>query len=162
MEVTGVTIGQTARDYADTVDTARIWRAEKTAEAHCKAARTLFRALKAAENDNFGETEGLFCDLGIAVINVQLSQFGGEHRHDGSWVISWQVAHQLRRSDSIVRSCWDQWIREMLFTRRPGSGRPRQTSRREEHTSFNLSSDDNRVRVWRLLGERLNSAFALQ
>ncbi|GFT85415.1 HTH_Tnp_Tc3_2 domain-containing protein [Trichonephila clavipes] len=28
--------------------------------------------------------------------------------------------------------CWDQWIREMSFTRRPGSGRPRQTSRRED------------------------------
>ncbi|GFW93653.1 hypothetical protein TNCV_4541821 [Trichonephila clavipes] len=27
----------------------------------------------------------------------------------------------------------DQWIREMSFTRRPGSGRPRQTSRREDH-----------------------------
>ncbi|GFX63228.1 transposable element Tcb2 transposase [Trichonephila clavipes] len=29
-------------------------------------------------------------------------------------------------------------------------------------TSFNLSSDDNRVRVWRPPGERLNLAFALQ
>ncbi|GFU99817.1 transposable element Tcb2 transposase [Trichonephila clavipes] len=28
--------------------------------------------------------------------------------------------------------CRDQWIREMSFTRRPGSGRPRQTSRRED------------------------------
>ncbi|GFY28729.1 transposable element Tcb2 transposase [Trichonephila clavipes] len=27
---------------------------------------------------------------------------------------------------------------------------------------FNLSSDDNRVRVWRPRGERLNPAFALQ
>ncbi|GFV88087.1 transposable element Tcb2 transposase [Trichonephila clavipes] len=27
---------------------------------------------------------------------------------------------------------------------------------------FNLSSDDNRVRVWRIRGERLNPAFALQ
>ncbi|GFS65775.1 transposable element Tcb2 transposase [Trichonephila clavipes] len=27
---------------------------------------------------------------------------------------------------------------------------------------FNISSDDNRVRVWRLRGERLNPAFALQ
>ncbi|GFU63304.1 transposable element Tcb2 transposase [Trichonephila clavipes] len=125
----------------------------------------------------------------------------------------------------------------MSFTRRPGSGRPRQTSRREDlhivknahvqptassgvihshvapslgapvssrtmrrrplrvlpvtpthqrlrlewcHTrgnwtaaewnqvvvsdesKFNLSSDDNRVRVWRPRGERLNPAFALQ
>ncbi|GFU56891.1 transposable element Tcb2 transposase [Trichonephila clavipes] len=31
-----------------------------------------------------------------------------------------------------------------------------------DESRFNLSSDDNRVRVWRLLGERLNHAFALQ
>ncbi|GFX25121.1 transposable element Tcb2 transposase [Trichonephila clavipes] len=35
-----------------------------------------------------------------------------------------RVAHQLGRSDCVVRRCWDQWIREMSFTRRPGSGRP--------------------------------------
>ncbi|GFV63930.1 transposable element Tcb2 transposase [Trichonephila clavipes] len=44
-----------------------------------------------------------------------------------------RVARQLGRSDCAVRRCWDQWIREMSFTRRPGSGRPRQTSRREDH-----------------------------
>ncbi|GFX44781.1 hypothetical protein TNCV_1826431 [Trichonephila clavipes] len=58
MEVMDVTICQTARDYVDTVDYARILRAEKTAEANCKEARTLRRDLKAAENDNFEETEG--------------------------------------------------------------------------------------------------------
>ncbi|GFW12478.1 transposable element Tcb2 transposase [Trichonephila clavipes] len=31
-----------------------------------------------------------------------------------------------------------------------------------DESSFNLSSDDNRVRVWRPLGERLNPVFALQ
>ncbi|GFY08926.1 transposable element Tcb2 transposase [Trichonephila clavipes] len=41
-------------------------------------------------------------------------------------------ARQLGRSDCVVRRCWDLWIREMLFTQRPGSGRPRQTSRRED------------------------------
>ncbi|GFY14797.1 transposable element Tcb1 transposase [Trichonephila clavipes] len=92
----------------------------------------------------------------------------------------------------------------MSFTRRPGSGRPRQTSRREDShivrnariqpiaspaaiqaqdwcrarvnwtaaewnqlvfsdkSRFNLSSDINRVRVWRPHGERINPAFALQ
>ncbi|GFS80633.1 transposable element Tcb2 transposase [Trichonephila clavipes] len=89
----------------------------------------------------------------------------------------------------------------MSFTRRPGSGRPRQTSRREDRrivrnarvqptalsatiqaqralgnwtaaewnqvvfsdeSRFNLSSNDNRIRVWGPRGERLNSAFALQ
>ncbi|GFW99803.1 transposable element Tcb2 transposase [Trichonephila clavipes] len=43
-----------------------------------------------------------------------------------------RVARQFGRSDCIVRSCWDQWIREMPFTRRPGSGRSRQTSCRED------------------------------
>ncbi|GFX93642.1 transposable element Tcb2 transposase [Trichonephila clavipes] len=69
----------------------------------------------------------------------------------------------------------------MSFTRRPGSGRPRQTSRQEDRHivrnacvqpaassaaidgyRFNFCSDDNRVRVWRPRGERLNPAFALQ
>ncbi|GFY24235.1 uncharacterized protein TNCV_1012841 [Trichonephila clavipes] len=44
-----------------------------------------------------------------------------------------RVARQLGRSDCVVRRCWDQWIREMSFTRRPGSGCPQQTSRREDH-----------------------------
>ncbi|GFT38850.1 transposable element Tcb2 transposase [Trichonephila clavipes] len=92
----------------------------------------------------------------------------------------------------------------MSFTGRPGSKRPRQTSRREDRhivrtarvqptassaaihaqkwcpargnwtaakwnqvvisdeSRFNLSSEDNRVRVWRPRGERLNPASALQ
>ncbi|GFW59675.1 transposable element Tcb2 transposase [Trichonephila clavipes] len=43
-----------------------------------------------------------------------------------------RVARQLGHSDCVVRRCWDQWIREMSFTRRPGSGCPRQTSCRED------------------------------
>ncbi|GFW58575.1 transposable element Tcb2 transposase [Trichonephila clavipes] len=43
-----------------------------------------------------------------------------------------RVARSLGRSDCVVRRCWDQWIREISFTRRPGSEHPRQTSRREE------------------------------
>ncbi|GFT98478.1 transposable element Tcb2 transposase [Trichonephila clavipes] len=43
-----------------------------------------------------------------------------------------RVASQLGRSDCVVRRCWDQWIREMSFTRRPGLGRPRQISRQED------------------------------
>ncbi|GFY12178.1 transposable element Tcb2 transposase [Trichonephila clavipes] len=44
-----------------------------------------------------------------------------------------RVAHQLGGSDCVVRRCWDQWIRDMSFTQRPGSGCPRQTSCREDH-----------------------------
>ncbi|GFW06108.1 transposable element Tcb2 transposase [Trichonephila clavipes] len=158
-----------------------------------------------------------------------------------------RAARQLGRSDCVVRRCWDQWIREMSFTRRPGSGRSRQTSRREDRnivrsarvqptassatiqaqvapslgapvssrtmrkrlaeghlgswcplrvlpltpthrrlrlewcrargnwtaaewnqvvfsdeSRFHLSSDDNRIRVGRLRGERLNPAFSLE
>ncbi|GFX51280.1 transposable element Tcb2 transposase [Trichonephila clavipes] len=101
-----------------------------------------------------------------------------------------RVARQLGRCDCVVR----RWIREMSFTRRPGSRGPRQTSGREDRhvpthrrlclewccargnwtaakwnqgvfsdeSRFNLSSDDNRVRVWRPRGERLSPAFALQ
>ncbi|GFX07485.1 transposable element Tcb2 transposase [Trichonephila clavipes] len=44
-----------------------------------------------------------------------------------------RVARKLGRSDCVARRCWNQWIREMSFTQRPGSGRPRQTSHREDH-----------------------------
>ncbi|GFX34385.1 hypothetical protein TNCV_3227301 [Trichonephila clavipes] len=45
---------------------------------------------------------------------------------------AWRVARQLGRSGCIVRRCLDQRIRDMSFTRIPGSGSSRQTSRREE------------------------------
>ncbi|GFX08751.1 transposable element Tcb2 transposase [Trichonephila clavipes] len=88
-----------------------------------------------------------------------------------------RVTRELGLSDCVVRRCWDQWIRKMSFTRRPGSGRPRQTNRREDRhitaaelnqvvfsdeSRLNLSSNANRVRVWRPRGERLNPAFVLQ
>ncbi|GFY19588.1 transposable element Tcb2 transposase [Trichonephila clavipes] len=50
---------------------------------------------------------------------------------EAGWSVR-QVARQLGRSDYVVMKCWGQWIREMSFTRRPGSGRPRQTSRLED------------------------------
>ncbi|GFU94906.1 transposable element Tcb2 transposase [Trichonephila clavipes] len=43
-----------------------------------------------------------------------------------------RVTRQLGRSDCAVRWCWDQKIREMSFNGKPDSGRPRQTSRRED------------------------------
>ncbi|GFV09766.1 transposable element Tcb2 transposase [Trichonephila clavipes] len=64
----------------------------------------------------------------------QLSQFE-RGRIIGMMEAGWsarRVARQLGPSDCVVRRCWDQWIREMSFTRRPGSGRPRQTSRLED------------------------------
>ncbi|GFV18756.1 uncharacterized protein TNCV_4756431 [Trichonephila clavipes] len=44
-----------------------------------------------------------------------------------------RVACQLGHSDCVEKSCWDQWIREMSFTRKPVSGQSRQTSCREDH-----------------------------
>ncbi|GFT07498.1 transposable element Tcb2 transposase [Trichonephila clavipes] len=43
-----------------------------------------------------------------------------------------RVARQLGRSDLTVRRCWNQWTEDTSFTRWSGSGRPRQTSRRED------------------------------
>ncbi|GFV44570.1 transposable element Tcb2 transposase [Trichonephila clavipes] len=65
----------------------------------------------------------------------QLSQFE-RRRIIGMMEAGWsarRVARQLGRSDCVMRRCWDQWIREMSFTRRPGPGSPRRTSRREDH-----------------------------
>ncbi|GFX33579.1 transposable element Tcb2 transposase [Trichonephila clavipes] len=64
----------------------------------------------------------------------QLSQFESE-RTTGMIEAGWssrRVTRQLGRSDCVVRRCWEQWIQEMSFTRRPGSGRPRQTSLLED------------------------------
>ncbi|GFV10948.1 transposable element Tcb2 transposase [Trichonephila clavipes] len=58
------------------------------------------------------------------------------HRHDGSWV--W---YHARGNWTAVE--WNQ----VVFS---------------DESRFNLSSDNNRVRVWRPRGERLNPAFALQ
>ncbi|GFV26802.1 HTH_Tnp_Tc3_2 domain-containing protein [Trichonephila clavipes] len=43
-----------------------------------------------------------------------------------------RVSRQLDRSDCVERRCWDQWIREKSFTRKPDSGRFRQISTRED------------------------------
>ncbi|GFY06810.1 transposable element Tcb2 transposase [Trichonephila clavipes] len=117
----------------------------------------------------------------------QLSQFE-RGRIIGMMEAGWPVrliARPFGRSDCDVRRFGDQWIREMFFTRSPSSGRHRQTSGREDRHiwyrargnwtaaelnqvifsdeyRFNLSSDDNHVRVWRPCGERLNPAFVLQ
>ncbi|GFW86617.1 uncharacterized protein TNCV_4334011 [Trichonephila clavipes] len=68
----------------------------------------------------------------------QLSQFE-RGRIIGVMEAGWsarQVARQLVRSDCVVRRCWDNWIQEMSFTRRPDiicRRRFRQTSRREDN-----------------------------
>jgi len=61
----GMQLGQTARDFADTYDAARISDAERTAAINSKEARILRRAMKAAENDFFEETERLLYAPGI-------------------------------------------------------------------------------------------------
>ncbi|GFX02658.1 transposable element Tcb2 transposase [Trichonephila clavipes] len=65
---------------------------------------------------------------------VQLSQFERGRilvMTEARWSAR-RVARQLGFFDCVVRRCWDQWIRETPFTGRPSSGRPRQTSRRED------------------------------
>ncbi|GFV87521.1 transposable element Tcb2 transposase [Trichonephila clavipes] len=64
----------------------------------------------------------------------QLSQFE-RVRIIGMMEAGWsarRLARQLGRSDCVVRRYWDQWIRELSFSRRPGSERPQQTSRRKD------------------------------
>ncbi|GFV91113.1 HTH_Tnp_Tc3_2 domain-containing protein [Trichonephila clavipes] len=75
-----------------------------------------------------------------------------------------RVARQLGRSDCVVRRCWDQWIRELSFTRRPGSGRPQQTSRREDihivrnaHVQPTASSAASQAQVAPPLGAPVSS-----
>ncbi|GFV13697.1 transposable element Tcb2 transposase [Trichonephila clavipes] len=75
----------------------------------------------------------------------QLSQFE-RGRIVGMMEPEWsarRVARQLGCSDCVVRRCWDQWIREMSFTRRPGLRSPRQTSRRQKNKRWN----DKRVEI---------------
>ncbi|PRD21346.1 UNVERIFIED_CONTAM: hypothetical protein NCL1_51980 [Trichonephila clavipes] len=51
-----------------------------------------------------------------------------------------QVARQLGHCDCVVSRCWDPQILDMSFSRRPGSGRSRQTSHREDrHIVRNVS-----------------------
>ncbi|GBN63076.1 hypothetical protein AVEN_179738-1 [Araneus ventricosus] len=43
------------------------------------------------------------------------------------------IAEGLGRNESIVHDCWQQWSREGTASRRPGFGRPRGTTEREDH-----------------------------
>ncbi|PRD37195.1 UNVERIFIED_CONTAM: hypothetical protein NCL1_06476 [Trichonephila clavipes] len=76
----------------------------------------------------------------------QFAQLRGG-RINGMMEPGWSARRVSRRfglSDCVVMKCWEQWIREI------------------DKSRFNLSGDDNRVRVWRPRGERLNPAFGLQ
>ncbi|GFT92227.1 transposable element Tcb1 transposase [Trichonephila clavipes] len=42
------------------------------------------------------------------------------------------VAGQVDRSKCAVRNCWEQWTREGIHPRKPGSGVTRKTTRRED------------------------------
>ncbi|GFX10492.1 transposable element Tcb1 transposase [Trichonephila clavipes] len=55
-----------------------------------------------------------------------------------------------------------QWCRARGETGLQRNGTRSSLATREREFRFNLSSDDNRVREWRLRGEHLNPAFALQ
>ncbi|GFX39137.1 transposable element Tcb2 transposase [Trichonephila clavipes] len=71
------------------------------------------------------------------------------------------------RSDCVVRRCWDHsgsrrcHLHEYKAQDALDIPVVENTSTFDE-SRFNLSSDDNRVRVWRPYCERLNPAFALQ
>ncbi|GFT94645.1 uncharacterized protein TNCV_1990701 [Trichonephila clavipes] len=44
-----------------------------------------------------------------------------------------RVSRLLGRPDCVLRRCWEQWVQEMSFKRRPDSGHLRLTSHREDH-----------------------------
>ncbi|GFW04692.1 uncharacterized protein TNCV_3897441 [Trichonephila clavipes] len=59
-----------------------------------------------------------------------------------------RVARQSGLCDCVVRRCWDQWIQEMSFTRRPRSGCPQQTIRREDRHTGPLCLLESYEGVW--------------
>ncbi|GFV83771.1 transposable element Tcb2 transposase [Trichonephila clavipes] len=93
-----------------------------------------------------------------------------------------RVARQLSRSDSVAQDALDRPVVEKTATSTFGIAAPTHQYLRWEwcrargnwtaaewiqvvlndESRFNLSSDDNRVRVRKHHGERLNPAFALQ
>ncbi|GFW04134.1 transposable element Tcb1 transposase [Trichonephila clavipes] len=94
----------------------------------------------------------------------QLSQFE-KRRIIGMMEAGWsarQVARQLGRSDcacaAFDASVWSGAAHEETGLQQNGT----RSSLATRESRFNLSSDDNRVHVWRSRGERLNHAFALQ
>ncbi|GFU06270.1 transposable element Tcb1 transposase [Trichonephila clavipes] len=80
----------------------------------------------------------------------QKSSVGGGQSFPSSSDVTNQRKTKVRR-DGVYSS-----VVEHLTANRVSSSSGNNESR------FNLSSDDNRVRVWRPRGERLNLAFALQ
>ncbi|GFS56021.1 transposable element Tcb1 transposase [Trichonephila clavipes] len=73
-----------------------------------------------------------------------------------------RVARQLGHSDCIVRRCWLNGSERCHLHEDQAQDALDRPVVEKTATSFNLSSDDSRVRVWRPRGERLNPAFALQ
>ncbi|GFW41259.1 transposable element Tcb2 transposase [Trichonephila clavipes] len=77
--------------------------------------------------------------------------------------------HEDQSQDALDRSVVEKTPHRKKCTRtancfigrHPGTAEWNQVDLRDE-SRLNLSSDDNRVRVWRSHGERLNPAFALQ
>ncbi|GFW71233.1 uncharacterized protein TNCV_536511 [Trichonephila clavipes] len=97
----------------------------------------------------------------------QLSQFE-RGRIIGMMEVGWsarQVARQLGSSDCVVWKCWDQWIRETSFARRPGSGRPRQTSYREDRhivRNARLQPTGSPAAIQALVAPSLGSLYFLE
>ncbi|GFX37491.1 transposable element Tcb2 transposase [Trichonephila clavipes] len=46
-----------------------------------------------------------------------------------------RVAGQVDRSECAVRNCWEQWTREVIHARKPGSGATRMITRREDRAA---------------------------
>ncbi|GFW77621.1 transposable element Tcb2 transposase [Trichonephila clavipes] len=121
---------------------------ERTALSNVKHSEFLFFSIQIDESTNFEQylySRGPArhsitrqCGSSSTPLRVDETLVENIPENDGSvnvgdtvQTIASRVARQLSRCDCVVRRCWEQRIREKLFTRRLSSGRPRQTSRRE-------------------------------
>ncbi|GFT29625.1 transposable element Tcb2 transposase [Trichonephila clavipes] len=76
------------------------------------------------------------CLIGMSLRRCR-SQY--EQLQEGMMEAGWS-SRLVGRSDLTVRRCWDQWTEEASFTRQSGSGRPLQTSHREDHHVIRYAS----------------------
>ncbi|GFT93934.1 transposable element Tc1 transposase [Trichonephila clavipes] len=88
-----------------------------------------------------------------------------------------RIACRMGRSDVAIRRCWQEWVDNSKFQRHDGGSQTRNTDREEvlsgsnhadrvrimlrDEPRFQLCPSDNRRRVWRRLGQCVDSAFTV-
>ncbi|GFV43351.1 uncharacterized protein TNCV_1948641 [Trichonephila clavipes] len=83
-----------------------------------------------------------------------------------------RITHHIRRSDATIKRCRQEWVKNGIFQRHDGSGRPRAIVDRlnqadwghivfSYESRFQLCPDDNRRCVWRHPGLRFYPASTI-